>query len=744
MQLDAKLSDQKQNLVFARNGSGKSFVSRALRALDVDELPQEQKDNIPERLVSAESRDGQGSFGLYENDICIGGLGLNKDTNTVSLTQPKYIFHVFSEDFVDTHVRNKFDDLGGNISHEIIVGKDNADLDAKEAEQKNKGDAYDQELDDLAKLFNEEKGKLQTDFAINRQLGAFKNLNADLYFADTPYDADEDELNEFLDQYNKFKSLPSDPDLPSDLIFTGLGLALDEIDQALQKMTSPSSVAEEFKVKINADLDFYKTGLGIYDLNPDECPFCTQDMASVAIEAIERYQSYFNNAEAKEQEKLRDFADQIQEAKRAIQQWETKFLKEKNRFDQLKQFFPSLVEKEVKDAGSYAVSIFTYLENLEQAIQQKLPNLTVSSAMPTGDLNALQTALSGVFSDNNRLCSDLAGLVDSSSNERKGIQNNACAAFRDGFFKEHEGSIEETRELAADLETLKVEIAELKKTHGETADARARVVDTFSLLLRQFFGEKYSFDGDAFSVRHKNLKMERGADRTLSDGEKSAMAFCYFIARTHLRVESNDDYQNVFFIIDDPVSSMSFDYVYAIAQCLKQLRISADGEIKFVQEGNVTRPRMLILTHNTYFYNVVASNGVVKPSGLFQLVSGPDSHSLSCQNKVASPHSLQLKDVFAIAEGNKSPDHTTANSIRSVIESMYKFCRPDLADAGGFIEYLMRGFNFKIKSILINGLSHGGKFSDPPHKEEDLVDAAKEAIKVVEKFTVGQIKNLRT
>ncbi|PHQ96553.1 MAG: hypothetical protein COB39_11880 [Marinosulfonomonas sp.] len=348
MQLDAKLSDQKQNLVFARNGSGKSFVSRALRALDVDELPQDQKDNIPERLVSAESKDGQGSFGLYENDICIGGLGLNKNTNVVNLTQPKYIFHVFSEDFVDTHLRNKFDELEGNISHEIIVGKDNADLDGKEAEQKNKGDTYDQELDDLAKLFNEEKEKLQTDFAINRQLGTFKNLNADLYFSDTPYDADEDgnKLNEFLDQYNKFKSRPSDPDLPSDLIFTGLGLASDEIGQVLQKVTSPSSVAEEFKVKINADLDFYKTGLGIYDRNPDECPFCTQDMASVAIEAIERYQSYFNDAEAKEQEKLRGFADQIQEAKRAIQQWETNSLREKDRFDQLKQFFPSFAEKE--------------------------------------------------------------------------------------------------------------------------------------------------------------------------------------------------------------------------------------------------------------------------------------------------------------------------------------------------------------------------------------------------------------
>ena len=32
--LDQELSDREQNLIFARNGTGKSFLSRALRYLD--------------------------------------------------------------------------------------------------------------------------------------------------------------------------------------------------------------------------------------------------------------------------------------------------------------------------------------------------------------------------------------------------------------------------------------------------------------------------------------------------------------------------------------------------------------------------------------------------------------------------------------------------------------------------------------------------------------------------------------
>ena len=38
MSLDAPLSNNKQNLIFARNGTGKSFLARSLRLLDESSL----------------------------------------------------------------------------------------------------------------------------------------------------------------------------------------------------------------------------------------------------------------------------------------------------------------------------------------------------------------------------------------------------------------------------------------------------------------------------------------------------------------------------------------------------------------------------------------------------------------------------------------------------------------------------------------------------------------------------------
>ena len=134
---------------------------------------------------------------------------------------------------------------------------------------------------------------------------------------------------------------------------------------------------------------------------------------------------------------------------------------------------------------------------------------------------------------------------------------------------------------------------------------------------------------------------------------------------------------------------MSFDYVYTIIQSLKLLRISKDGEIQFNLRSDQHRPKMLILTHNNYFFNVSNANKIVQPRGLFQLVPGESEHELASQKAFATPHTLHLKAVYDVANGTGRPDHTTPNSIRSVIEGIWKFCRPDISNLEQFIGYLI-------------------------------------------------------
>ena len=744
MKLGQSLSDRKQNLIFARNGMGKSFIARALRLLDQSAISSVDQSRIPDLLVSEEAPTGQGNFSLYEGDVCIGSFELDTNAKTVRLSQPQYIFHVFSEDYVNEQIRNKLEHLDGEITHQIIIGKENAELDEKENELSDKDKQFNEKKEAINKLFSETRQKHQADFAINASLGSFRQLNPDKFFEPSSFKSDKGAalLSNLLSQYNRFKSLPSNPRFPKSLEITDLGLNAEDLQATLSRIISPSSVANEFKQKIISDQIFFEKGLFLYKAKPTECPFCTQSMSEVALNAVTAYSDYFDDREAQERRKLNDDIAALDRAKSKVLGWKTDCLQAKSDFDDLKGYFPSFAQKAVVDPIFAIDELVKWLEDMKESVDKKSKDLAKLSEMPSGNLTNTADRILHVVNKNNVLFEELAKLIGNSGEERKQIQNSSCKAFEEHFFKENKVAIEEIRALTTNRSKLIADIALMKKTQGASVSARDRVVETFSMLLQRFFGDKYSFDGGTFKVRRNNKEMLRGGDRTLSDGEKSAMAFCYFLAQTHLRVQSNDEYEKIYFVFDDPVTSMSFDYVYSIIQCLKFLRISAEGEIQFSLESDLHKPKMLILTHNTYFFNVASMNRVVPSKGLYQLVSSSDCHELRSQGAFATPHLLQLKDVFDVSKGSKTADHTTPNSIRSVVESMWKFCRPDLQNFESFVRFLISDHNIEIKSVLINDLCHGGKFSDPPHNDEDIREAAKEAIAVVRKFAEGQIEDL--
>ena len=744
MGLKQDLSTDKQNLIYARNGTGKSFIARALRLFDQTVFSRHEQSSIPDLLVSEESSDGTGSFRLYEGASCIGSLELDTRSKTVTRTEPSYIFHVFTEDYIDEEVRNRLEDLDGEIQHEIVIGRENVELDQKELELDKTTKELRQRREALDTEFVDRRNKHKSDFSIVASLGAFKSLSSDVYFAPQPYSANPegDSLTNLHSQYNKFKSLPTDPAVPTRLAFEGPDVDLHSVHEALVKVTSPSTVRADFKAKIESDPGFFETGLTLHSENPEECPFCTQPVQGPAMAAIDMYVQYFQDEEAREKNRLNKLLGQLDAGITRTRQCSLQHLKEKPVYDELKSYFPSLADKALEDPLELLDDITGHLDGLKNFIQEKQGDLTKVVEDSTGSINSVVSRVLSTIERNNALFDQLQSLASNSSAERRGIQNASCERFEGAFYEEKREAILEIRELQRVCGQLTEEIAELKRIHGKTAPARDRVVDTFAALLNRFFGDKYTFDGSAFKVRRNNKEMRRGSDRTLSDGEKAGLAFCYFLAQTHLKVNSIEDYQKLYLVFDDPVTSMSFDYVYTIIQSLKLLRISRDGEMQFNLRSDLHRPKMLILTHNNYFFNVSNSNRIVRPRGLFQLVPGEREHELASQQAFATPHTLHLKAVHDVASGLSRPNHTTANSIRSVVEGIWKFCRPDFSNLEEFLGYLISEHGIEIKSVMINDLSHGGKLADTLHDEQDIKQAAVDAIAVVRHFAKGQLKDL--
>lgn len=180
---------------------------------------------------------------------------------------------------------------------------------------------------------------------------------------------------------------------------------------------------------------------------------------------------------------------------------------------------------------------------------------------------------------------------------------------------------------------------------------------------------------------------------------------------------------------------MSYDFVFAIAQTLKTLNIAEHGEISInpgkIDGNKCWRPEILLLTHSSYFFNISITNRVVDDNVAFALHIDGKSHSLSRLNKYIAPFQQQLIDINEVANG-KGPDHRTANSIRSVLEAIGRFCRPDKPDSlTDFVKNLAGEEDMTLKSILINSLCHGTYYDETP-PPDDLEFACKEALVVVE------------
>ena len=137
MNLDANLSYRDQNVIFATNGTGKSFIARAFRVLDDLYFENEDKEKIAELIASEEAnqKDGIGTFSYSKGVSSLGSLRLDTQSKKTDRANIEFIYHVFSTDYIERELKSNRYELDGNIEHEIIIGQENTELSQRLAEQ---------------------------------------------------------------------------------------------------------------------------------------------------------------------------------------------------------------------------------------------------------------------------------------------------------------------------------------------------------------------------------------------------------------------------------------------------------------------------------------------------------------------------------------------------------------------------------------------------------------------------------
>ncbi len=141
----------------------------------------------------------------------------------------------------------------------------------------------------------------------------------------------------------------------------------------------------------------------------------------------------------------------------------------------------------------------------------------------------------------------------------------------------------EIEEANKKLETLKGEISALESETSEAARGAGRIND----LLKAYFGKE---EIKIVVSEAKQFQILRGGQvaKNLSEGEKTAIAFAYFVTRIQ---DGRKPLPETVVVIDDPVSSLDANHLFHTYALIRN-EIGCCGQL-------------LLLTHNFEFFNLI-------------------------------------------------------------------------------------------------------------------------------------------
>ncbi|MFT8541980.1 AAA family ATPase [Acetobacter sp.] len=744
--IDATLSKYAQNLIYARNGTGKSFLTRALRYLDLHAQGMDVA-NTAFDLVSEESSDGRGGFTLTRGGTSLGTLSLDCSRKDASANPHDRIFHVFSDDFVHSELRQQNFAPDGNIDNQIQLDQTNIDTKDVELRRDKANKQANIKRDELKDTLDAAKtDELVGKASVRRQLTEYAVLTIDQIMATTCQpELPDRSFKEIVSDLDSLKAIPAEPVYPNIVATMPLPTnRLNEIRSVIEKITSPSTVSTELKELLGAKPEFFETGLNLLkESDTENCPFCSQSVAhSPAKNRIELYLQYFADAEGKHKKELRSAWSDVKSMRSVAKDRIASIAAEVLNYEALRKLVPSQKNTILPDFSEVAAHLDSALGELLMAVETKGASPSSVITIPQDSIAPLIMQLNAYVEALNQKFNEIIRAVSQADKERKRLQRDACRTFKQEFVHSHWSDIDAINSYYRDVQLAQEELNILKSSQI-SASVKERVSQTFEILIASFFGKKYSFDRADFVLKRNDKKMARGVHRTLSDGEKTAIAFCYFIACSHKKVKSTSDYAKLFLVFDDPITSMSYDFVFAIAQTLKNMSISAVGEVSInpTDLNKSKRPDLLIFTHSSYFYNICVNNRVVKDGAAFFLHNAGQQHKLSRRDQFVAPFEQHLKEVVDVHNG-QDPSHTTGNAVRCILEAIGRFCHPDKTSLTDFITYLAGDGGFAVKSVLINNLSHGTYYDEVPSPDE-LREACTETVQIVEKYAKGQLEVVR-
>nr|WRE07241.1 AAA family ATPase [Helicobacter pylori] len=693
------------NIIFGNNGCGKTSLTRAFellisknkhiekyRTISTAESPSIEFECKDESYtIEPNSNIGAPSFKveIYNSDFLHNNAPLNSEFGLKKLDDGTIILEgsVLGE---ETKEINQLKDCRGKVEKRQKKIKDENDSEnTLSAKQESEIKKYDKEIEKIRKKMTSNTIKITPDeIGINN----FYKVSKDKfkYQEDVLTDLEKDfnKLNEAMKKFDGLKEmeLPKDYQTIKDKLESLFSFDIDK---------EAGQVSEKIKEHISkVGREFIEKGIKLQKEMPDNaCPFCTQ---TILNGIIQDYTSYFNKSVEKFNQCSLEMSGTL---KNILDQWNIKEILQA--FEQFKPF--------MEDFSQNKESLENALEQIKDSLEELQKEVDKKEGVKNeGKFQEIDKKLLEI-QENIQQCVGETGKILNQKKEQKKKLEKLKTKLKEARIKKakHDSydwqkSKEEAERKLSVLnrrhERLNRLLEKIDNKLKELNDQKRPDIKIINNYLKALNLPKYSLDKDYRIVLNSDVLENSEAEMILSGGEKTTLAFAYFLARLKLFYKK-ENLKNLVVVIDDPISSLDEQRIYNTSDIVAKINQELVGEALEKDE----EAQVFVLTHNhTFMARLI--NMVGKNARYFQLERHQNQLKIVCKNKVVGYfdtfYLLLFKEVYAFAEKGKVQDNFNeainyGNKVRILLEGFLKI---------NFIDSFLGGNNVfeedKIKKLI--------------------------------------------
>jgi wobble nucleotide-excising tRNase len=682
--LDFETTDielNKKNIFYSPNGTGKTNLSRIFNRI--------KKGECIDDLKSQEA--------IYSDKPEFTFVFKDNQNNEIEINNDNYIdqkflrdkLFIFNSEYVEQNVRcNNFSikDINGNI--QIPIGTDNSEvinMEQKIEDEKIKRDDLYTKLKD--KIQSIKKTKIDSKEYKKSDKKTWEEFSIDKLISAETFDINVPQIEKsFKDCEENYKNV-SKLDENCKFIYPVKKIDLSNINfSELINLLKDSKKFAVFDQDIKNNIKYITNKWITEDLiveaikgsrEKNKCLLCKRVLTDEVSILFNKYEEYLNNEESKFKKNIRKSIEELSKIRDLIKDANNNYRDTANKYINLLDIAKNINWIEF-DNEDILVKINLLIDNLTNKIDNPIEDFFINALNYEFESNI--TILNDAISTNIDNASIINRKILKTQKRMTELRSIIGKKFLYYFYLNNKEQIDKLSRSVSSIKIYNEELLKLKEKLPKSSVSK-NTEEICNKFLHEFLLlKKYKIEENKgvlyLKLKGKNISEEM---EKISEGEKNMIAFCFFLASSIKELDTLDRYLNAVFIIDDPVCSMSYDYIFGVCNLLKEYDGVIIKKLWNFEKGDMNvnyNIQKIILTHNTQLFNILASH-IFKNS---DKKSSTDDYFLLSNSNIEKINRTKLRSEFELAVHNikkaalyPNNEHNIGNDLRRFFETLKYF-----------------------------------------------------------------------